>query len=31
MSMIDIEIMRIAERRKNLVTRTQLYSLGLSN
>jgi very-short-patch-repair endonuclease len=30
MSMIDIEIMRIAERRRNLVTRSQLETLGLS-
>jgi very-short-patch-repair endonuclease len=30
MSMIDIEIMRIAERRKNLVTRSQLETLGLT-
>jgi hypothetical protein len=30
MSMIDIEIMRIAERRKNLVTRSQLKTLGLT-
>ena len=28
--MIDIEIMRIAERRKNLVTRSQLETLGLT-
>ena len=31
MSMIDIEIVRIAERRKNLVTRSQLETLGLTS